>query len=183
MVDPVVSFVLRFGLALLLSVSALHKSRDRAAFRAALEAYELLPRAWSSAVSVLLPALELAIAVALLATPRGGFVAATVFAAYAGAMGINLARGNRDLDCGCAGPAGRLPISGALVVRNLILVGLALLAAAPLAVRPLVWIDAVSIAAGVAATALLYAGIETALANTARLPSPAQWGRVREGAV
>ena len=48
---------------------------------------------------------------------------------YAIAIAINLARGRRDLDCGCAGPNERRPIAAWMVWRN---VGIAILLAAVL---------------------------------------------------
>ena len=41
-----------------------------------------------------------------------------LLALYAGAMAVNLARGRRDLDCGCAGPGVRRPVGEGLLIRN-----------------------------------------------------------------
>ena len=45
-----------------------------------------------------------------MATPHAAAAAALLLALYAGAIGVNLARGRRDIDCGCGGPASRQPI-------------------------------------------------------------------------
>ncbi len=70
------------------------------------------------AVSVLLPysrRLSLAVAVLLL-----------LF--YAGLMALRILRGDADMQCGCSGPGSPLQVSWALVLRNLVCAGLALLA-------------------------------------------------------
>lgn len=46
-------------------------------------------------------------------------------------MATQLYRGHRDMDCGCGGPGGGLKISGALLLRNLLLAGSALLCLLP----------------------------------------------------
>ena len=82
---------------------------------------------------------------------RGALVAAAaLLAAYGAAIGVNLARGRRHIDCGCVGPAARRPIGGWLVARNGVL-------AAPSRspgsragrrARPLVWVDALTVVGG-----------------------------------
>jgi hypothetical protein len=87
---------------------------------------------------------------------------------YSAAIGINVYRGRTGIDCGCSGPAGRVPVSGALIVRNGVLLVVAGLAALPTTARVLQAIDGLTIAAAVITFALLYAGADTALANDAR---------------
>ena len=165
--DPALQAILRAGLALLLLSAASHKLRDLPRFRAALAGYRLLPTAAGRGLAPLLAALELAIGLALLAPGAGlvaGLGAAGLLAVYSGAIAINLARGRRQIDCGCSGPAGRTtPLSGALLARNATLALAALACALPVAGRAWVWIDAITVAGGVAVAALLYAAIELAL--------------------
>lgn len=166
--DPVLAVVLRGALALLFTVAALHKLRDRDAFRATLDAYDLLPPALSAPLARALPMLELAAAV-LLVAPRaaaaGASLAALLLALYALAMGVNLLRGRRDLDCGCMGPGARSPVGPELVVRNLVLLAVALVAGfVPVHARALVWVDFVTVALAVAVLAALYAALERVLA-------------------
>ena len=80
-------------------------------------------------------------------------------------MAMNLYRGRRFIDCGCAGAAGHQPLSGWLVARNLLLAVLALAAMLPVQARPLVWVDAITVAAAVGAAALLYAAGNRLIAN------------------
>jgi len=120
--DPVLAVVLRGALALLLIVAALHKLRDRASFRATLEAYALLPAPLLSPLARAVPLVELAAAALLVtsrAAPAGGVLAALLLAVYALAMGVNLLRGRRDLDCGCMGPGARSTVGPGLAVYAL----------------------------------------------------------------
>lgn len=167
--DPVFSWLLRLGVALLFAAAAGHKLRDLEAFRAALGDYRLLPARATSLAAFALIALELACAGGLVVSPRGGLAAAALLALYTAAIGANLARGRREIDCGCFGPAARQPLSWGLVARNAGLIALALIAALPVAPRPLVWLDLTTIAAGLALAALLYAASNTLLAHAPRL--------------
>lgn len=166
--DPVVVVILRAALALLLVAAAAHKLRDRAGFRGSLEAYRLLPPVALAPAALLLPLVELAAAVLLVtprAAPAGALVATALLGLYALAMGVNLARGRRDLDCGCMGPGARGgKIGGALLVRNALLIAAALATLLPGAPRALVWIDFVTVPLAVLALAALYAAAERLVA-------------------
>jgi hypothetical protein len=72
-----------------------------------------------------------------------GAGAATLLAAYAGAVLINLLRGRADIDCGCGGTA--QPLSYWLVLRNVLLGGAALLLLATPAARGLGLGDALAL--------------------------------------
>jgi hypothetical protein len=113
---------------------------------------------------------ELATAGALvLDGARGGLAAAALLALYSAAIVVNLARGRREIDCGCFGPAQRQPLSPALVLRNGVLIALALVCALPAGVRALVPLDALTIAALVAFAALVHGGVNGLIANAPRL--------------
>ena len=166
--DPVLAVVLRGALALLFVVAAVHKLRDRDAFRATLDAYALLPSALTAPLARAVPLVEL-VAALLLVVPRaaavGASIAVLLLSVYALAMGVNLLRGRRDLDCGCMGPGARSPIGPELLVRNLFLVVAALVAGfAPIHARALVWVDFVTVPLAVAVLAALYAAVERVLA-------------------
>jgi hypothetical protein len=170
--DPVVAEILALGLALLFLGASLHKLRDPRSFRAALAGYELVPRRLLGPVAFALVLAEaLAGAGALLPGLRRlalGLVLA-LLAAYTLAIAANLARGRRGIDCGCAGPAARQPLSLGLVLRNLALALAAAAGLAPVAGRELVWLDWGTIALGAAAAAGLYLACERLLANHALL--------------
>lgn len=168
--DPVVVLVVRGALALLFLHAALHKLRDLPAFVKALADYEILPAAaaWPAACSVVAIELGLSIALALVTDPVPALAAAALLLAYGAAIAINLWRGRRDIDCGCAGPAGRTRLSPSLLIRNLVLAAASLVSALPEATRPLAWLDAFSVVAAIALATLVYAASETALANAQR---------------
>lgn len=151
MIDPVVALVARVGLALLFASAALHKLRDRAAFAGVLAAYRVVPASLVAAAAVAVAVAELLVAAALAAGSVLGCAGAVgLLASYSGAIGINLARGRRTIDCGCGALGERQPISEWLLVRNALLAGAAcILAPATVAPRALTWIDLVSIAGAV----------------------------------
>ena len=79
---------------------------------------------------------------------------------YSGAIVLNLARGRRDIDCGCAGPARRQGLHEMLVVRNAAYVALAFAATLPSAVRALGWLDFFTVAAGALALTTLSLAVD-----------------------
>jgi hypothetical protein len=171
-VDPAVSTILRGALALLFVIAATHKLRDPASFAAVLTDYALLPAAVIGLAARVVPAAELAAALAL-AVPgsvgAGALLAAALLALYALAMGVNLLRGRRDLDCGCMGPGARRSLSGGLLVRNALFIVAALLCLLPVTPRALTWLDALTVPLAVAALSALYAAAERLLATAPAL--------------
>jgi hypothetical protein len=107
-----------------------------------------------------LPALELTVAMGLwLPSTRvaASLLGASLLAIYAAAIGINLGRGRRDIDCGCAFSGhGRSPIGWWMLARNAVLAAVALIAAAPIASRALTPIDALTVIGGLCVLTLLY---------------------------
>ena len=166
LLDPGVGCLLAGALALLFAHAAWHKWRALAHFRGQLAAYRLLPE-WSlGAVALAVPLAESAIAVLLLAGPLRAVAAlagAALLLGYAAAMGINLARGRRDLDCGCAGPAERRPVAAWMVWRNGLLALVLLAVGRPWSVRALGALDLLTIGGGVLALVLLYLAVERLL--------------------
>src|SRR5262245_65540349 len=109
--DPALDLTFRAGLALLFAVAAVHKLRDPRGFPAPLSYYRLLPAGIAGVAGMGLVGAELAVVAALVVDRRAGLAgAAALLVLYAGAMAINLARGRRHIDCGCAGPAARRSI-------------------------------------------------------------------------
>lgn len=171
MIDPAIHALLRGALAALLASAAWHKLRDLPAFRATIGEYRLLPGALGELAAPALVVAE-AFAAALLlspwARPWGFAAAAALLALYSAAIAVNLARGRRDIDCGCFGPALRAGLSGGLLARNAIVLAAAGAGLAPVAARPLGLLDAATIAASLA-----FLG----LAHAAALRLLAGWGR------
>ena len=170
--DPALHGALRLSLALLLLAASQHKVRDFAGFRAALGEYRLLPARWASGGAALLLLAELGTGIALLlpgVARAAALAAALLLLLYSAAIGINLARGRREIDCGCAGAGARRPLSEALIARNGLLIAVAATCALPPAGRTLVWLDALTVTGGAAALALLYGALDAALENAPRL--------------
>lgn len=158
-VDPVFAAVARLSLVLLFAAAARHKARDLPAFAATLRDYRILPDGLVPSAAAGLVALELALALLLLAPPLdplGPLGAVALLAAYSSAIALNLVRGRRHIDCGCLGPAHRQALSPWLLARNALLVVAAVLPLLPPASRALSWIDTTSVAGGVAMLALLW---------------------------
>jgi hypothetical protein len=177
MIDPLVSWVIALGLALLLLAAAWHKIAAGADFVAILRDYELLPAPLLRPIATLLPAAEIVLAVTWIAGSARVVVAiatALLLLVYAAAIAVNLHRGRNQIDCGCglAGSArSRQGLSAWMVARNLVLAGLALLAALPATGRTLGLGDALTLAAATAAAVLLYVGASQLIQNAAGLAS------------
>ncbi|MDJ0926884.1 MAG: MauE/DoxX family redox-associated membrane protein [Gammaproteobacteria bacterium] len=174
LLDPLVNLILRWSFILLFGLSALHKLRDFAGFARQLADYRLLPQGLVSPAAAVVVGSELAIACGLLipaTQAAAATIAAMLLAAYALAIGVNLARGRRNIDCGCSGPALRQTLSEGLLVRNGVLIAAALFCAMPTTTRDLGPWDWFMAIAAVLTVALLYTGANTLLANGPLLKS------------
>jgi len=122
-------------IGLLLSAAGVLKILDLSSFRAAVRGFALLPEKMTSPAAYALVAAEVVTGVLALtaslfnvAVLRWACVgAAVLFALFGIALSINLARGRRDIACGCFNGAETNRISWALVIRNLVLCFIALL--------------------------------------------------------
>lgn len=166
--DPICQWAVSLGLAWLLGGAALHKLRRPRVFATVLQGYALLPR-WAALPSgLLLGVLELLAALGLLVDalrPLAATLAALLLLLYAVVLALSLHRGVALADCGCHAGSRRQALSGALVVRNLLLAGLALsLWLAPLE-RSLGWLDALVCVLALLSGAVFYQLANTLLAN------------------
>jgi uncharacterized membrane protein YphA (DoxX/SURF4 family) len=169
MIDPAVGALMAGAFALLFASASLHKFLDLRGFSEVFEAYRLVPQALARA-AVLVPLLELLIGLGLLAgAARAGAAAAgaVLLIGYGGAVALNLARGRRDLTCGCGGPNDKRPIAAWMVWRNLALALALLVVGLPWDARPLTASDGLTIGAGTAVAALLYMSLDTLLGRVA----------------
>jgi uncharacterized membrane protein YphA (DoxX/SURF4 family) len=164
--DPVVDLTLRACLALLFVAAGWHKARDVAGFRRIMGAYRMLPASMLPVAALAAIGAELLVAIAIL-WPRFQAIGAAgmviILALYSAAIAINLARGRRDIDCGCGGAAEQR-LSASLVVRNLILMGAAVATLTPIATRPLIWLDWLTLFGAVAVLAASWAAANRLLA-------------------
>lgn len=167
--DPIFIIASALAIAVLLASAATHKVRAPARFARQLADYQLLPASLVRPVARLVPLLELAIAFALLVPVSRGWAAlsaASLLALYAAAIGINLWRGRRDIDCGCAGPDQAQPLRPVLLLRNSVLVVLALLASVTPIARDMTLFDGFVTVAAAAVALLIYAAADGLLANS-----------------
>lgn len=170
MIDPVFALIVRFSLAALFLTACAHKLRAPRAFVAILAEYRMLPAALVRPVAVLVIAAEALTAAGLLAgRAQAAWAALGLIGAYTAAIGVNLLRGRRDIDCGCGGADGAQHIRPALILRNVLLAGAAVILVLPVAGRALHPLDWITIVAGVAGGALLYAAAGRLLAIGPRL--------------
>jgi len=170
MLDPVIGILIVAGFAILFASAAIHKARDLRRFDAVFEAYGLLPLQ-KLRVARAVPVLEMLVALGLLGGGSRGYAVSAggaLLLAYAAAIALNLWRGRRDIACGCGAFDEERPIASWMVWRNILLAAILGLALRPWAPRMLVLTDAVTIAAGVSALALLYLSSERLLGAAAR---------------
>ena len=165
-----------------LFVTAGYKKRsDSEALRHTIVDYRILPESWAKPVAKLLPVIEILAGIALLVPPLLPFAAIAVcvsLLAYTAAIAINVARGRRDLDCGCAGPGAVQLVSSALLLRN----GVLLIPSCYLVLHPSaasVSLGTVGLVLSLAAAslcALIYQAINQLLSNQDKLRRIASHG-------
>ena len=168
-IDPIFIIASALAIAVLLASAATHKLRAPARFAKQLADYQLLPEALVRPSARVIPVVELAIAFSLLVPVSrswAALTAASLIALYAAAIGINLWRGRRDIDCGCAGPDQVQPLRPVLLLRNSVLLGLALLASVAPIVRDLNVFDGFVTLFASAVALLIYAAADGLLANS-----------------
>lgn len=163
MLDPTLALTGALILAVVFGSAGPPKLTSRDAFQGVLANYRLLPQPLIAPIAVALPCAEILIAIGLVVPATrsiAALCAALLLLLFAAAMAINLLRGRRDIDCGCAMGLLRERIGWPLVARNLLLAAVALVIAwgVPVA-RPLGWLDVVTVVAAVAAALLLHAAV------------------------
>ena len=170
--DPLILKAIAVGLGLMFVIASYHKLADAAGFRITLLEYQVMPEFAVTPASRIIPVIELALGAAwLLGHYAGGLTAvasAALLGIYATAIGINIARGRVHFDCGC-GFGGKRDheqyLSGGLVVRNLVLIGAALLTLLPVKERSLTFGDWLTLVAALLAGALMFGAANQLLAN------------------
>ena len=118
------------ALAAVIWLGALDKLRHFADFRAAVEAYRLLPSALTGVFAVLFVCAEVGAGTLLLFDAgrlAGAITAILIVGVASAALAVNLLRGYTDIDCGCGGLAHFSPgLSWWMLGRNALLLVLAL---------------------------------------------------------
>jgi uncharacterized membrane protein YphA (DoxX/SURF4 family) len=106
-VAPLCSLVCRLVLAIIFFYAAIEKIAAPAEFAVAIYNYQLLPDFAVNALSVILPWLEIIVAVCLVAglyVWGAALISSALFLTFAAALTISLVRG-LDISCGCFGAA------------------------------------------------------------------------------
>jgi Methylamine utilisation protein MauE len=166
--DPLLVWIAVACIATLLAHAAVTKALDAPLLEQHLAAYGV-PFALLGVASRGLPLLE-GVAALLLLTPwrlAGALLAAVLLLLYAAVMALHRARGHA-LDCGCGGEP--LPVSWALVVRNVLLAALCAVAAATMTSRAMNLADFFVVAGALLMATLLYAALHQVLRHRARAP-------------
>jgi hypothetical protein len=163
--------------ALVFARAAAFKLRDVEAFADALAAYRILPIGLVEPGARALPIAEAACALALLAPPTrmaGETAAAILLIVFALAMGVNLLRGRREIDCGCGDPSRRQPLAWSLVVRDLAFAtALGACALAPAGSQSLLgWLVGAAAAAGLTLLLLCHEAFSALPGRNGRAPPP-----------
>jgi hypothetical protein len=169
MLVAVLEYAAAIFLALLFALAAEHKLRAPHVFAERLREYAPLPARAALPVAFAMGLGEAVLCIGLAPRSAPAFIAAaSLLAIYLAAMGVQLARGRRDLDCGCIAANGPQRLHPALLLRNLGLIGLALFAypdvASPLGAAGLL----LSLATG-ASLFLLWLAAQQLSLNGARL--------------
>ena len=175
-VDPVIAVTLRGLLALLFASAAWHKLSDLTAFRIVLHDYHVLPPALVTPATVIVIVTEVGLAATFpwsVSAGAAAWVAMGLLAAYAVAIAVNLARGRRNLECGCAPSAYRQPLSEWLLLRNGTLIGACAITLLPVAARPWAGPDWLTAVGAMATGAMTWAAAARLLA----LATPGAVGR------
>jgi hypothetical protein len=118
--------------ALVFLTAAYGKLRHLTAFQGVVANYRLLPDGLVSFAAYLLAPVEALLGAALIVEPRSPWppaLAAALLLLFALAMGVNVARGRRQIDCGCFQSALKQTLSWTLVIRNVLLCLLLVVAA------------------------------------------------------
>ena len=170
---------LALWLALVFGAAAVGKALAWSEWPGVVANFRVLPRFALPLATALLPPFEALLALALpppASRPYAAAAAAALLLVFAAAIGVNLRRGRREIDCGCFRSALRQPLSAALVLRNLVLAGAALALLAPPAgggtLAPLAWL----LAAGAALT-LFLCHLSTGILFGPPPPAPQPAGR------
>ncbi len=181
MIDPLFLRIISLGFAALFLFAAAHKLGNRAHFRASFAAYEILPAGLSKSAVSIIPFLELVLALGWMAHALFGFkvelvslLSIALLTSYTAAIAVNLLRGRNYIDCGCsfsrsefANPAnGSQQISPGLLLRNLLLVVIAIVSTFPSSDRLLHPIDFFALAFSLLVFTLIYGAYNQLLVNS-----------------
>jgi len=170
--DPLLQHCVSLSMALLFASAAAHKVLDHHGFRIIVREYRLVPQWAVPPLALSLATLEAALVAGWLLLPGAALIpvaSIALLAIYMAAIGINLARGRRDIDCGCGfGTVARAQtLTPWLVLRNALLMLVAASALLPIRDRELGTTDYLALAAAVTTAVMLFAAAGQLARNAA----------------
>jgi hypothetical protein len=118
----VIATAVQVGIGLVFVSAGVGKLKGWHEFKGMLGAYHLLPSQWVTVAAAVIVTAEIVTACGLIASWNArvfSLLAGGLLASFATAIGINLVRGRRFIDCGCF-QSTRQPIEWRLVVRNVL---------------------------------------------------------------
>lgn len=166
--DPVIAVICSLVLSYVFVVASLHKWQNIEEFRTTLANYQILPDTLLGAFIYIIPALELLCGIALIipyAPSLAALFATALLSMYMYAIGLNLLKGRRTIDCGCGGTEQKQPISEWLLLRNGVLLFLAYGTTVSVQARELSWFDWVVVLLATVVGCLFYNIINQLLVN------------------
>ncbi len=180
LLDPLILRVIALGFSVLFLLAAVHKLSNRLDFLAILGAYKILPPVLLRPATLVIPNLEIVVALGWLLIGVAGFqlravpvISAGILMMYGAAIGVNLLRGRRHIDCGCSFSSsktdkskGTEQISVALVWRNSMLAVLSLMALAPVSSRDINTLDYLALIAATVVCVFVYAAMNQLITNS-----------------
>ncbi|WP_046862884.1 MauE/DoxX family redox-associated membrane protein [Microvirga massiliensis] len=122
--EPLVAIFARSFLAFLFAAAAVSKLRQREEFFGVVRNFRMMPEALARPVAAILPWVELAVAAGLavgITAPYAAFTAGGLLVLFGIAIGVNVLRGRRAIDCGCFRMGMKQSLSWMLVGRNAVL--------------------------------------------------------------
>jgi uncharacterized membrane protein YphA (DoxX/SURF4 family) len=166
--DPIYATIVTLLVAFVFARAATHKVMDYSRHVAIVADYQVMPAWFVPLLAPLVIVLEFAAAVLVLlpATRSMGLILAIgLLLAYLCSISLNLLRGRTSIDCGCGWGSQGHQINGWLVVRNLVMIAIALAALLPATNRSLQLADWVLVALAGAAVIGLYSISELLISN------------------
>jgi len=170
--DPVFSLAVAALFAFVFGQACLHKLMDFRRHVEVIKDYRIAPARLAPVLGAVVVLLELAAAVLVLwpALRSAGLgLGAGLLLVYGLSIGFNLLRGRTSIDCGCGWGTHGQRISNWLLLRNALLVGVALAGLAPMAQRPLNPLDWVLVALASLALIAVYSIGDLLIANWLKL--------------
>ena len=173
MLDPIVFTLISISFGLMFLLASAHKFRALHEFRAVLADYRVMPAMIVPVVAVALPLFETAIGLAWLFSNIELWLPTTaLLVLYTASISTNLMRGRVHISCGCGFGASTKTdeaLSWGLVIRNVILIGAALVTSMPVASRALGIVDYVTLIAALVAIVLLFTAGNQLIRNMAAI--------------